>query len=700
MPAVGARSALSVRSTFVLVAAVAAILPLALAALVAARLVASAQDVSERQLTRGARHMSLDLDREMVDVANVLRALVGDELRRGDVEAFYRKSAEIARRAGFDIVLRNGPRNEQVFNTAIPWGTKLAQGFPFPLGKEADDALRAGEMVVSDVFLGPRLKRNMVAVGVPIGEAGMAGYQVFAILLLDRFFAIMPTPAPGDIWIATFIDRKGTTVARTKDHDRFAGQPAAARPAWDVGTNFRIARGVNNEQIPFIWADYRSDLTGWTVSVGGPQAMFDEPRNIAVIGLLVVAVVVMLVAAVTVYRASVPLARAMRQLNDAVVTIRQDRQHPRPAPHSSTVVEMSNILSAASEELRIAADQRRFMLSAAEVGVWQWDMDSGAAHWSPRFREIIGVGDETEASLEEFLARVHPDDRPGVADAMRRHLSEGGDFDRQYRIVRADTGEERWVHARARIERDRRGRPFRVLGVGMDVTVQKQSEGERDELRRRLMHAQEDERQRLSRELHDETGQLLAAAMLDLKRLEPTAGPEGAELLRRVRSQLDQMDASLHRIASELRPTSIDDLGVAKALADHIAAWSERFGIEVDYHCLNVDLDALPADTGTVVFRICQEALTNIAKHAAGTTDVGITVDRSAHVLRLTIEDNGSGFEPASTQTGMRNGGGLGIAGMRERLALIGGELLVESSIGVGTTIFARIALDAMPAVA
>jgi len=699
-PAAGARSALSVRSTLVLVIAVAAMLPLALAGLVAARLVASAQDVSERQLSRGARHMSLDIDREIIDATHVLQALVGDELRRGDIEAFYRKSAEMARRAGFDIVLRHGPRNEQVFNTAIPWGVELVQGLPFPLGDEADDALRAGKTVVSDVFVGPRVKHNMVAVGVPIGEAGIADYQLFALLPLDRFFAIIPMPAPGDIWIATFIDRKGTTVARSKDHDAFAGRPAAPRPAWDAVTNFRIARGVNNEQTPFVWADYRSDMTGWVVSVGAAQAVFDEPRNIAVVGLLVIAVAVVLIAVAAVYRASGPLARAMRQLNDAVMTIRQDRQHPRQALHSGSFVEMSNILSAASEELRIAADQRRFMLSAAEVGVWQWDMDSGAAHWSGRFREIIGVGDETEASLEEFLARVHPDDRPAVADAMMRHISEGADFDREYRIVRADTGEVRWVHARARIEHDRRGRPFRVLGVGMDVTIQKQNEGERDELRRRLMHAQEDERQRLARELHDETGQLLAAALLDLKRLEPTAGAEGAELLGRLRSQLDQMDASLHRIASELRPTSIDDLGVAKALADHIAAWSERFGIEVDYHCLNVDLDALPADIGTVVFRICQEALTNVAKHATGTTDVGITVDRSAHVLRLTIEDNGSGFDPAATQTGMRNGGGLGIAGMRERLALIGGELLVESSIGVGTTIFVRITLEAAQAVA
>src|SRR5580765_5972161 len=104
--------------------------------------------------------MSLDIDREFIEVTNVLQALVGDELRRGDIEAFYRKSAKIAQQAGFEIVLRNGPRNEQVFNTAIPWGTELVQGLPFPLGNEAEVALRGGKTVMSDVFVGPRVKRN------------------------------------------------------------------------------------------------------------------------------------------------------------------------------------------------------------------------------------------------------------------------------------------------------------------------------------------------------------------------------------------------------------------------------------------------------------------------------------------------------------------------------------------------------------
>jgi PAS domain S-box-containing protein len=344
-------------------------------------------------------------------------------------------------------------------------------------------------------------------------------------------------------------------------------------------------------------------------------------------------------------------------------------------------------------------DHRQFVISAAEIGTWQWNLETGKEVWSDRYREIIGVSREVEPCLGNFLSRVHPSDRPAIADAVVRHARGDDEYDREYRIVRADTGEERWVHARARLERDPAGKPARVAGVGMDVTVLKRNKLERDELRRRLMHAQDDERNRLARELHDETGQMLVAAMLDLKRLEPAAGAQGAELLRRLRSQLDQIDTSLHRVARELRPASIDDLGVAKALADHIADWSERFGIDVDYHCLNVDLDTLPADIGTVLFRICQEALTNIAKHAAGASDIGITVDCSDRTLRLTIEDNGAGFDPSASHTGIRNGCGLGIAGMRERVKLIGGELLVESSIGVGTTIFVRIGLERAEAV-
>jgi PAS domain S-box-containing protein len=242
-----------------------------------------------------------------------------------------------------------------------------------------------------------------------------------------------------------------------------------------------------------------------------------------------------------------------------------------------------------------------------------------------------------------------------------------------------------------------------AMATVVDITRRKLAEqkltaalAERDDLRRRFMQAQEDERLRLAHELHDQTGQSLAAVMLELKGGEALATDSGRDQLRQLRGQLEEMGKALHRVAWELRPTSIDDLGLTSALANQVSEWSAKIGIDGDFHCGDRNLDQLPDEIRTSVYRVVQEALTNIAKHAAGTTAVSVVIDRSGGTLRLTIEDNGCGFEHAQ---GGGNGagpgnGGLGIAGMRERLALIGGELEIESSANAGTTIFARIPLD------
>ena len=215
--------------------------------------------------------------------------------------------------------------------------------------------------------------------------------------------------------------------------------------------------------------------------------------------------------------------------------------------------------------------------------------------------------------------------------------------------------------------------------------------GERDDLRRRIMHAQEQERLRLARDLHDQTGQSLTAAMLELKWVETLVDENDRERLRLLRKQMDQMGKSLHRIAWELRPASIDELGLATALANYIADWSAQYGIAADFHCADAKLDELPDEARTTIYRVVQEALNNIAKHAENSTSVSIVIERMGGCLRLMIEDDGCGFHDVPAREEGSPNGGLGIAGMRERLSLIGGELEVESSAGAGTTVFARI---------
>ena len=213
-------------------------------------------------------------------------------------------------------------------------------------------------------------------------------------------------------------------------------------------------------------------------------------------------------------------------------------------------------------------------------------------------------------------------------------------------------------------------------------------------LRRHLAVVEEKERLRLAHELHDQAGQSLIAAILELNAIDPLVDGLARGRLHLVRKKMEDMGKTLHRIAWELRPPAIDELGLRKALSSYIADWGEQCGADVDFHCDDPSLDEVPNEIGTAIYRIVQEGLTNIVKHALRPSNVSIVIRRPDATLQVIIEDNGCGFDVAATAAKLGAHRGLGLDGMRERLALIGGTLEIESTIGGGTTIFARIALD------
>ncbi len=214
-----------------------------------------------------------------------------------------------------------------------------------------------------------------------------------------------------------------------------------------------------------------------------------------------------------------------------------------------------------------------------------------------------------------------------------------------------------------------------------------QRTGERDDLRRRIMSSQEEERLRLAHDLHDQTGQTVSAAILELKSLERVVDEKARDRVRFVSKQLDELGQMLHRISWELRPASIDELGLTNALESYLGEWSKKYAIKADFHCSDPDLDKRSNEVRTTIYRVVQEGLTNVSRHATNATHVSIVTGVSESTLHLTIEDNGQGFDPAALSSR------LGLAGMRERLLLVGGVLKIESEPNVGTTIFARIPL-------
>ena len=205
---------------------------------------------------------------------------------------------------------------------------------------------------------------------------------------------------------------------------------------------------------------------------------------------------------------------------------------------------------------------------------------------------------------------------------------------------------------------------------------------------RRVVEAQELERARLARELHDETGQALTSILLGLKALEERVGTaDGGAAITELRDLVVATLQDVRRLAVELRPAALDDFGLVPALERLRDTTTEQGRIAVE---LKSDLDdrrRLPAETETALYRIVQEALTNVLKHADATR---VTVRLRLHekAVELVVQDNGAGFDPGAVRDG-----GLGLVGMRERVALLGGRMVVESSEGAGTMLKAEVPL-------
>ncbi len=619
----------------------------------------------EREAESQARGVAALIDHEITSVKHILTALAGAHLlQTGNLQAFHQRASELARQLGILVVLSDPERNVQVFNTAYPWGMTPAQPVP-PERREAQQRARPGEIVISDVFFGPQSGQFLVAALTPVMRDGRIAYFLSVGLPTKRFSEFLGHTAPPYGWVINIVDRRDIVVARSQRNEEFSGTRVRNEFAAKASESGGIHRAIDREGIPTQWTYRRSETTGWFVTVAVPQSMLDAPLKLAFIGYGGAGTLLFGMALALSYYLAGRLSQSLGALGiDRQPTREEFRVLFESAPNGVVVVDADGVMVLANDRM-----EQKFGYSHDEL-----------------------VGRPVEILIPERFRDGHGALREGFSAApTMRHMGEGRGL-----FGRRKNGSEFPIEIGLNPITTRAG-DF-VMATVVDITARKLAQdklsaalAERDDLRRRFMQAQEDERLRLAHELHDQTGQNLVAAMMELKGVEPLVTAAARDRLRLLRGQLEEMGKTLHRIARELRPAAIDDLGLITALGNHVSEWSAKIGIETDFHCGDQQLDALPDQVRTTLYRVVQEALTNIAKHAPSATAASVVIDRSDGVLRLTIEDNGGGFDTAARGAN----GGLGIAGMRERLVLVGGELEVESSAGVGTTLFARIPLEA-----
>jgi PAS domain S-box-containing protein len=225
-----------------------------------------------------------------------------------------------------------------------------------------------------------------------------------------------------------------------------------------------------------------------------------------------------------------------------------------------------------------------------------------------------------------------------------------------------------------------------VVGVIRDITERERQNDLRNRLIERVMTAQDDERRRIARELHDETGQSLTALLVGLRTIEGAqTTAQAVELAQRLRETTAQTLVDVGRLWRGLHPGVLDDLGLAAAVTRHAEEFAQAHGVAVSVGIEGLDADGLSPLLQATVYRVLQEALTNVARHA-GARSVSVRLVRGESSVALRVQDDGAGFESGG-------GGRLGLRGMRERAALLGGSVTVDSRPGAGTTITAHIPL-------
>ena len=346
-----------------------------------------------------------------------------------------------------------------------------------------------------------------------------------------------------------------------------------------------------------------------------------------------------------------------------------------------------------AHDLRESEQRMVLATEAANLGIWIRDLVRNEIWATDKWRTLFGFTKSERIDLIGYLQRLHPQDRDAVSRTLAKAVASDGHYETEYRVVLAD-GRTRWIASRGRVEFNGANQPVLVRGTSLDITKQKAAEEAAQKLSGLLIHAQEAERMRIARELHDDLSQSLAllAVELDLLGQRPPVSSVVSERMQELSAQVRNLSSGVHRLSHELHPAKLEQLGLAAAVRGFCKELGTAHQIAVECVFHNVPRE-LPDDIALCIYRIVQEGLQNVVKHSDATTAT-VTLQADEKELRLEISDQGNGFDSAPA-TGNSS---LGLVGMRERVRLVQGKISIRSGKGEGTAIEVRVPLPAQTA--
>jgi PAS domain S-box-containing protein len=340
----------------------------------------------------------------------------------------------------------------------------------------------------------------------------------------------------------------------------------------------------------------------------------------------------------------------------------------------------------AEEALRISEERLRLAQQAARIGTFEWQLRTGVNTWTPELEAVYGLPPGGFGGTQEaFENLVHPDDRARVIELVSDSMKTAQPAKGEWRVVWSD-GSVHWIAGRWQVFLNESGEPLRMIGVNIEITERKRAEEALLGVNRRLIDAQEQERTRIGRELHDDVSQRLAMLAVELKQLQNYPS-EVENRVRKLLSETNEIANDVEALSHELHSSKLEYLGVVAGIRSWCKEFGERQNIEIDFR--SDVATVLPFEIGICLFRVLQEALHNIVKHS-GVKCVDVRLTEHSNQIHLRVSDSGKGFDVESTMQGK----GLGLTSMRERVRLVNGTIAIESKPMGGTTIDVRVPLE------
>lgn len=321
---------------------------------------------------------------------------------------------------------------------------------------------------------------------------------------------------------------------------------------------------------------------------------------------------------------------------------------------------------------------------------WDWDVKNGRDRWFGDLQTMFGLASDTySGDASEFRRRVHPEDNELVWNAIDVARRDRKAYVAEFRVIRID-GAIRWITAAGKFYYGRHGEAERMLGMAVDITERKRVEETLSGISRKLLQAQEQERSRIARELHDDLNQRLAMLAVELgtvQAIRPDLPPEIRTRLQELRKQTMEMSTDVRALSHELHTSKLEYLGVVAAMKSWCREFSERQSIEINFKD-NVS-SVVPPETALALFRVLQEAVHNAAKYS-GVKQLSAQIVEDLDGIHLLISDSGRGFDVEAAKKGR----GLGLTSMQERVRLINGTIAIQSRPMGGTSVHVQVRLE------